>query len=396
MEMNGFASSNGNHAIAQAGDHEKDVTMVQIVHDGIVHHPLGGASYYFRKNFVEYLSDRCTQSRICVHVGAQPNSSPHLGNATTFATAFALAAYLRKQTQKHTQVKFVFVDTAPANNSTKELNGVVYQRSLADTHQLRTYSDSFNHLVDELSAKSGVIYSIDTQDVWKTHRRFVDVLTRVIDKREDLGSKLSPETKTLGIRAPCPVKGCGLADKHGILNDYSITGQIGFVCGMHGTHIVRLRNSIEICRLGFNTPLRNLIRIMLCSYGEEENLSWVMCTGSDYAGFYQDQFLWRVLENARSAPMIVYAPLVVDWSGVKLSKTMYVQDGAYGYLRAAGLEYALDGDRFANNGNGAMALYEEVLSWFESPYKLFRNYSVEYMHKQLLKRGMTLLSQNDI
>jgi hypothetical protein len=67
---------------------------------------------------------------------------------------------------------------------------------------------------------------------------------------------------------------------------------------------------------------------------------------------------------------------------------MYVKHGAYNYLRDAGLEYMLEADSFLNVKGGPEALFAEVQAWVAEPYKLFRSYSIEYLHKQLMARGM--------
>ena len=60
---------------------------------------------------------------------------------------------------------------------------------------------------------------------------------------------------------------------------------------------------------------------------------WIRVTGSDYAGFYQEQLLYRCVSALgfilTDMPIIIYAPLVLDWSGAKLSKSMCVKRNAY-------------------------------------------------------------------
>jgi hypothetical protein len=67
---------------------------------------------------------------------------------------------------------------------------------------------------------------------------------------------------------------------------------------------------------------------------------------------------------------------------------MYVEQGAYNYLRDAGLEYMLEADSFLNMKGGPEALFAEIETWVREPFKLFRNYSIEFLHKQLIDRGM--------
>ena len=51
-----------------------------------------------------------------------------------------------------------------------------------------------------------------------------------------------------------------------------------------------------------------------------------------------EQLLWRYIALGE-APLIVYVPLIIDWSGAKLSKSLYVQSGAYQYLKDQGMDY---------------------------------------------------------
>ncbi|OAX81658.1 hypothetical protein ACJ72_04001 [Emergomyces africanus] len=359
-----------------------------IPHDGLVHHPLGGGSYYFKETLVKYLNDQCSRPSITLHIGSQPNCSPHIGNITTFAIGFALAAALKKNYRREVRAKFVYVDSAPSPGQDIVINGVRYQKSLKHTGDFEINQTPFVKVLDRLSALSGVQYDIDTQNFWRSNAAFPVVLRGIVAQHKILGPHMSPEIGKLAIRASCPHDGCGLADKHGINNQYRDDGRITFTCPNHGEHDVDPTSPPDLKRLEFNTPLRNLIRILICS--QDPNTSWIMCTGSDYAGFYQEQFTWRLLKCPSNAPIIFYTPLILDWSGVKLSKSMYVKHGAYKYLRDAGRRYMLDADTFMRSEGACEALFEEVQDWVEKPYKLFRNYSIDYLDMQLIARGMRL------
>lgn len=80
-------------------------------------------------------------------------------------------------------------------------------------------------------------------------------------------------------------------------------------------------------------------------------------------------------------PMILYAPLVTDWSGAKLSKSLYVKEGAYKYLPTFMINF--DNLRKEKGPMGLTKVYTEVHSWLEEPYKLFRNYSIYYFMEVL-------------
>ncbi|KAN0083291.1 hypothetical protein V8E54_002379 [Elaphomyces granulatus] len=357
-----------------------------IRHDGVVHNPLGAASYYFGKNLMGYLNTQCTHRRIILHIGTQPNCSPHIGNITTFSMAFALASALKLEFSREVMVKLIYVDSAPAVGKDKiTINDIRYQRSLEYTGDFHANQATFTQVIDRFSSLSNVPYEVETQNFWRSSAVFPAILQDIINRRDMLSPLISPGTHKLAIRAACPHTACGLADKHGINNRYC-EGRITFLCPNHGEFSVDLASPRDVERLEFNTPLRNLIRVLICS--QDPNVSWILCTGSDYAGFYQEQLLWRLLDHKSNVPLIFYAPLILDWSGSKLSKSMYVEHGAYKYLRDAGLEYMLEADAFFNIRGGPEALFAEVQAWVAAPYKLFRGYSIEYLHKQLIARGM--------
>jgi hypothetical protein len=354
-------------------------------HDSVVHHPKGGASYYFQDSLIRYLNSQCTGSRIILHIGTQPNSSPHIGNITAFANAFALASALKSDHSRDVELKLIYVDSAPAVGKDIKVNGIRYQRSLKHTGDFQKNEAVFSDVLSRLSALSEVQCKVNTVSYWRASMHFKAVLQNIIAQCETLGPHLSPKTGKLAIRAACPHSSCGLADKHGINNLYHAKDRISFLCPDHGRYDVDL-TSQDIDRIEFNTPLRNLIRVLICT--QDKDTSWIMCTGADYAGFYQEQLLWRLLDQPAKAPIIFYNPLITDWSGSKLSKSLYVEDGAYKYLRGTSLEYMLDGSKLLKAKGGLDALFAVAQEWVKEPYKLFRNYSIECLHEQLMEHGM--------
>ena len=78
---------------------------MQINCDGVVHNPLGGASYVFEKEIIPYILGTLHKNKLKISVGAQPNSSPHFGTLETIALAFALA---RKIEEYDSKKKFIF------------------------------------------------------------------------------------------------------------------------------------------------------------------------------------------------------------------------------------------------------------------------------------------------
>ena len=76
---------------------------------------------------------------------------------------------------------------------------------------------------------------------------------------------------------------------------------------------------------------------------QEQDYQIMRITGSDYAGFYQEELLYKPASIIKfpieKLPTILYTPLVLDWSGAKLSKSLYVKEGAYSDLPSYLINY---------------------------------------------------------
>jgi hypothetical protein len=186
-----------------------------------------------------------------------------------------------------------------------------------------------------------------------------------------LATYLAQSTGRLAIRAECP--SCGLVDKYGVNNVYADdNSSVSFECPYHGRFEYSVAN--EPSKFQFNCQLFNLV---LGRFYERAPYNWIEICGSDYAGFWQEQLLWRFLKEPA---VIVYTPLISDWSGSKVSKSLYLQKTAYEYLRKAGQEYLLNYRVLRSEGKDLTILWQEVEFWVDEPFRLFRGYSIHYIH----------------
>jgi hypothetical protein len=353
--------------------------------DDIVHHPLGAASYIFQKDIVHYVAQLCHNSSIKLRVGTQPNSSPHIGTITTFATAFALGKRLQAlQPDKRVTVHVDYIDTAPSTTEKTEIDGIHFQKSLRYTGEVGGNMKEFGKLLERLSQLSGVAYETASQDEFLGQEGVMELVQNIVARRDELSGGYSPGFRrdNLGIRAACPQPECGWADKHGLRTKYNVTTII-FWCPDHGNHSYSITEPNDVKRLEFNTPLRTLLRSEF--YARDRGVSWIQITGADYAGFYQEQLLWKHV-TTRASLTILYTPMIVDWAGSKLSKSLYVREGAYEYLKKLGMEYLVSFTVFNEERKDLSIVFEEVLGWVDYPYRLFRNYSLEYFHRQITMR----------
>ncbi|KZS88969.1 hypothetical protein SISNIDRAFT_384998, partial [Sistotremastrum niveocremeum HHB9708] len=369
---------------------------------------------------------------LIIHFGAQPNNSPHAGTIVTFALAFIIARELARYHTAQTtpsdstpnvngnfdskpndpkpnpqwtpydlriELQLDLVDTAPDNAKTHKdpISGIIYQKSHRNTHAMSRFIPDYEALLASLHAFIGrsVPYTIRRQDDLMSLPQIPEIVERLVKLHEGLGLEMSPAYGVLAMRSACPVGGCGYAEKHGRRNLYQTDGgkvNISFHCPEHGYWTV-IPSEGGARNIEFNTPLRNLVRTVAYAEDtmqirtsndgtktttetEERQRLHMRVTGADYSGFYQEQLLWRQLPRLS---VILYAPLITDWSSSKLSKSLYVRQHAYTYLKSERKDYLLSWERMKELGRDEKVLFREVERWVRSPERLFRNYSVDYL-----------------
>lgn len=368
-----------------------------ITHDNEVYYPLNGASYFFNDNFISYIVNNLKKKNLIISIGAQPNSSPHLGTIITFMTAFSLASKIKNFSKKiNVEVLFEIVDSAPSE--ILKIDNIVYQINLRNNPINDNILKKYIELLDFLEKISGITYKTRNQEDFNKQEEISSLIEFFIKKRRYLNSIFGSSNKFV-IRISCPI--CGLTDKKGVNNKY-FDNSVECLCPYHGRFKINIQEQPHL--LEYNTPLRNLIRALVYSKQNKNKVvpfEWLRVTGSDYAGYYQEQALYRVASflgiPVHELPMIVYSPLILDWSGAKLSKSLSIKQNAYRYLPSYLVNYDYFKESFGKKG--LEIIYEEVLSWIDNPYKLFRHYSVYYFINLFKKRGLCHLlnieSKND-
>lgn len=346
-----------------------------IKNDSTIYHPIGAGSNVYKTCFLDYINGQLSKKKVLISIGAQPNSIPHFGTLIVFNLAFSLAKILmEKYPDKECKVLFEMVDTAPSYVSI--INGTEYQRSLKSDGL--KYLSVYKKLLSELSGIHGVEHLIRGQAEFNRSPHMLSIINKIINNRNDICNYLAPDTKNLRIRIACPQ--CGLSDKKAKYLSFK-GDRVYSYCPKHGEYCIDYKKDISL--LEYNTPLRNLIRVLLyMNENLDDNIDyeWIRITGSDYAGFYQEQTLYRTVAclgyHVNKLPLIIYSPLVIDWSGAKLSKSIYLKNNAYNDLPPYLLDYEKLKEKFGDNGLKLLA--KETDEWIRSPYKLFRSYSVDY------------------
>ena len=391
-------------------------------HDGQIHDPLGAGSYMFQNAFIPSIirsiglpihPNQCgaLPQSLIIHIGAQPNNSPHVGTLVVFFMAFILAREIKLyhlschdgseevvdwMRKFRVKVRLNLVDTAPDPSHDLQYEGIAgkFQRSLRSTEGVLRFQADYDEALKLASqgVEDSLNFEIMTQEDLTRMKCMPGIIERIVKNRHQLGPLLAPDKEVLAMRAACPQ--CDVADKHGIHNTYTIHPTfviISFLCPVHGRHEISTLNVDEVARLEFNTPLRNLVRsIALALHTAEsrqegkEGALHIRVTGMDYAGYYTDQMFWRAwlmlgLDENLIPPVVLYAPLIVDWAGSKISKSLYVKHGAYEYLNERGMDYLLSFAEMKKRKD-PLILFRLVESWVKEPKKLFRTFSIEYLH----------------
>ncbi|KAL3466432.1 hypothetical protein BJX64DRAFT_250884 [Aspergillus heterothallicus] len=359
-----------------------DLLRLPIAYDMTSHHALGGGSYVFESNYAEYLRSLLPHPEACTEINIiiQPNASPHVGTLASLGLAFVLARHMRNLGAEAVVVCDLW-DRAKGEQIV--INDISYQRSLRDTGKLLEYIPEYEEILAALSQRYEIEYRIRFEEEFLQSPGMSDIIQQIIEDRERIAKCLAPSKRELAIRAACPQ--CGLVDKYGVNNIYTTAGSsttVSFNCPDHGRFLYEVKTQAH--KFQFNCQLFNLV---IGLYHERASHNYIEICGSDYAGFWQEQLLWRFLKDPI---LIVYTPLISDWSGSKISKTQYLQRAAYDYLKTAGQEYLLSYRVSKAEGKDLALLWREIELWVEEPYRLFRGYSLHYIHL-LFERASVIL-----
>src|SRR3989338_11377310 len=151
--------------------HEKIELDKVITHDNKVYYPLGGASYLFNDNFISYLLNNIKKENLIISIGAQPNSSPHLGTIITFMTAFSLASKIKNfSKQINVEILFEIVDSAPSE--ILKIKDIVYQINLRNNSISSSILKKYIELLNFLEKISGITYKIRNQEEFNINLKF--------------------------------------------------------------------------------------------------------------------------------------------------------------------------------------------------------------------------------
>jgi hypothetical protein len=328
-----------------------------------------------------------------VTTAAQLNGTPHIGTVVTMLSAFAITAHAADALDLPATVIFDALDNAPAEHL--DIDGETYTRTvsdLIDTGHLEPTDriSGFQRLLNWATTRSGIHHELRPYTTYQALPPVRACLHTIATRLDDFRPIVAPADGIVRIRPRCPR--CRLMEKSA--KNLTVTADLDVVhldsrCPIHGDY----RESIVITGpdgwYDANTPVRSIQKGFLLSVERDLHQACsVSIDGADWGGTWHAHVLAPALATlgipAREWPVSIFTPLILDRSGGKLSKTLYVNYGPdYADLPEAflNLDALLD-----HHGNSALdALWTETTRWAAEPRRLNRSYTVDHL-AQLIRR----------
>lgn len=349
-----------------------------------VHFSAGGISLVI-KDLSDLIKDRIQGiNEIYVNTSSHPNSSPHLGTLTTLMVAFNLARKFQDDFQIPAKVEFDELENSPY----RAVEGN-YFTSLGEMENGKTvaekYMEVYISIFNKLSILSDIPYIIRTYSEYQkiaVVRRTVMEIYRLYDTFRKL---LDPSEEKLFLRTKCPI--CGISNRDTTSFQFEkVNKHLIFHsdCCLHGEYkiIFSIENNAYI---DMNSQLRDLTKgVLISDQRKRDKRLIIMCDGRDWSGEWALRMHVQGMQRLGYSEITTrfFTPTIVDWSGGKYSKSVYLKHPNYSGFEAIAANYNELYRVFGEKG--FMVIYEEVKSWVRDPVKFFRNYSNEYF-RQLLE-----------
>lgn len=332
------------------------------------------------------------KSCIRVTTAAQVNGRPHLGTVLTVLTAFALAKHASEVLEIPALVVFDALENVPGERVMIE--GTTYTRSVGDLAAQGRLPDDhrlslLNRLLTWASERAGVALEVRLYAMYQALPAVREGLHRIASRLDDFRPLVAPHDGIVRIRPRCPV--CHLVEKRAdrlriISTDVGV--RLCSSCPIHGEYM----EEIDADGRGWydaNTPVRSILKgFLLSSEAVEHDACAVSVDGADWGGAWHAHVLAPALAlfgiPPIQWPVSIFTPLVVDEFGGKLSKTLYVDRGAYGGVPLCFLDVE---PLLEDNSLRLEALWNEASRWAVEPRRLHRSYSVDYFIQLLAERA---------
>lgn len=364
-----------------------------------VYYPLAGMNYII-DDLAQIIQNKVgNANEITLWLSAQVNSYPHIGTLINFISSFALAKHFRDYFGIQSRIVVELLESVTGEE--KNIEGHRYYRNLNNVLVsgenitiLEKYLPYFKDILDKLKSKDHIDYEIRFFYDYQKDPLVKKSVIKVINNYELLKDTLDPKSGEIRLRFPCPK--CGLTEKHiwktkieEVTNESLVMKSY---CPIHGEFFAKIdANSTD--KFDMNVPLRYLVKILYLLDADKTNETLsVIVDGGDWSGMWPLRVYMEPLLKLHytDVPSIIYTPTVLDWSGSKLSKRMYVGSQAYReYFKEGLINYSEFSNQYGENA--FETLYNEINSWVKDPRKFIRDYTVEYIDAVLRHENIDIL-----
>lgn len=352
-----------------------------------IYYPIAGMNY-----IIDDLSqlfrnkDVLSKKKIVLYISAQLNSFPHIGTLVNFMSAFGIAKLLKHKFGKQILIHLDLLENVSGEE--KIIDGHKYFRSLTHIKDIRGISLSdkyfpfFQDILERLKVLDKIDYEIQFFNEYQKTSIVRETVIEIMNYRDEVGEILNPKNGEIYLRFPCPI--CGLIDKHNykrvIDNITESTLEMSNICPIHGKHKIKISPDNDSL-FDMNVPLRYITKaIYLIKRDKKDNTLSIIVDGGDWAGMWPLRIYFESLMclGYHEVVNVVYTPTILDWSGSKLSKRIYVGNESYQeYLKEGLINYSKFFEEYGEIG--FQRLYSLVNAWVLDPKKFLRDYTIEYL-----------------
>jgi hypothetical protein len=334
--------------------------------------------------------------RLRVTTAAQLNGTPHIGTVVTLLSVFAITAHAADVLDLPATIIFDALDNAPAEHL--QINGETYTRTvsdLIDTGHLDPVerTSGFKRLLAWAATRSHVRYEFRPYSTYQALQPVRACLHTIATHLDEFRLIVAPADGVVRIRPRCPH--CRLMEKSA--KNLTITTSDNEIhldshCPLHGSYRETIDLTSDTGWYDANTPVRSIQKGFLLSTERDQHQACsVSIDGADWGGAWHAHVLAPALATlgipASEWPVSIFTPLILDRTGGKLSKTLYVHYGpAYADLPDAFLNL----DVLLNErGEDALdALWTEATHWAAEPRRLQRSYTADYLTHLITHRSI--------
>lgn len=327
------------------------------------------------------------RSTLRITTAAQLNGVPHIGTVVTLMTVFALADHARQTLGLPATVIFDALENAPAEKIT--VDGADYTRTvgdLIDTGRLdhRERTSGFHRLLRWTADRCDMPYEFRPYSTYQALPAVRRCLHHIASRLDAFRPIVAPADGIVRIRPRCPH--CRLMEKSGrslVITADDAAVHLDSRCPQHGPYRETITIDGDTGWYDANTPVRSIQKgYLLHAERTKHDACSVSIDGADWGGAWFAHVLAPALAAlgipAAEWPVSLFTPLILDRSGGKLSKTLYVRYGSdYADLPAAMLDLNALLDDY---GTAALdALWAEVNRWAAEPARLHRSYTADHL-----------------